>query len=100
MSRVGERTLLKNLGMWLGKLTIIARDMPIKRRNLAVKELLLEGYDTSRFIVVIPFVCKVVEQCLYSSVFRPPNPWLTAIMSCICMSKGVLQWMVSTLKNK
>jgi len=40
----------------------------------------LEGYDTQRLIVVIPFVCKVLEQCSRSSVFKPPNPWLVAIL--------------------
>ena len=40
----------------------------------------MEGYDTQRLIVVIPFVCKVLEQCIHSSVFKPPNPWLVAIL--------------------
>lgn len=42
--------------------------------------MLLEGYDSNRLIVVIPFVCKVLEQCSESKVFRPPNPWLMAIL--------------------
>lgn len=40
----------------------------------------MEGYDTQRLIVVIPFVCKVLEQCGHSNIFRPPNPWLIAIL--------------------
>jgi CCR4-NOT transcription complex subunit 1 len=28
----------------------------------------------------MPFVCKVLEQCKDSKVFRPPNPWLMAIL--------------------
>ncbi|KAJ3039081.1 hypothetical protein HDV00_012639 [Rhizophlyctis rosea] len=75
----GERSLLKNLGTWLGGITL-AKNKPIKHKNLAVKDLLLEGYDSNRLIVVIPFVCKVLEQCNSSKVFRPPNPWLMAIM--------------------
>ncbi|KAJ3055880.1 hypothetical protein HK097_008877 [Rhizophlyctis rosea] len=75
----GERSLLKNLGTWLGGITL-AKNKPIKHKNLAVKELLLEGYDSNRLIVVIPFVCKVLEQCNASKVFQPPNPWLMAIM--------------------
>jgi CCR4-NOT transcription complex subunit 1 len=74
-----ERTLLKNLGSWLGLITV-AKNSPIKHRNLAFKSLLLQGYDTKRLLVVIPFVCKVLEQCHGSKVFRPPNPWLMAIM--------------------
>ncbi|KAJ3415017.1 hypothetical protein HDV05_005662 [Chytridiales sp. JEL 0842] len=74
-----ERSLLKNLGTWLGGITL-AKNKPIKHKNLAFKDLLLEGYDCDRLIVVIPFVCKVLEQCHASKVFKPPNPWLMAIM--------------------
>ncbi|BGP21039.1 hypothetical protein JCM10213_002926 [Rhodosporidiobolus nylandii] len=74
-----ERTLLKNLGSWLGGLTL-AKDKPIKQSNIAFKQLLIEGYDSNRLIVAIPFVCKVLEQCAKSRVFRPPNPWLMAIL--------------------
>ncbi|GAA5963421.1 hypothetical protein JCM21900_000443, partial [Sporobolomyces salmonicolor] len=74
-----ERTLLKNLGSWLGGLTL-AKDKPIKQQNIAFKELLIQGYDSERLIVAIPFVCKVLEQCAKSRVFRPPNPWLMAIL--------------------
>jgi CCR4-NOT transcription complex subunit 1 len=74
-----ERTLLKNLGSWLGGLTL-AKDKPIKQSNIAFKQLLIEGYDSNRLIVAIPFVCKVLEQCAKSKVFKPPNPWLMAIL--------------------
>lgn len=93
-----ERNLLKNLGSWLGGITL-ARNKPIRHKNIAFKvrtpiccldshtelkfllqDLLLEGYDTDRLIVVIPFVCKVLEQCNKSIVFKPPNPWLMAIL--------------------
>lgn len=74
-----ERTLLKNLGSWLGGLTV-AKNKPIKQQNIAFKDLLIQGYDSNRLIVAIPFVCKVLEQCAKSRVFRPPNPWLMAIL--------------------
>ena len=74
-----ERSSLKNLGAWLGSISL-AKERPIKHKNLAFKELLLEGYEHKRLIVVIPFVCKVLEQSSHSKVFRPPNPWLNAIM--------------------
>ncbi|RFU35374.1 hypothetical protein B7463_g978, partial [Scytalidium lignicola] len=74
-----ERTHLKNLGGWLGSLTL-ARDKPIKHRNIAFKQLLLEAFDTQRLIVVIPFVCKVLIQGEKSTVFKPPNPWLMDII--------------------
>ncbi|KAK0709555.1 CCR4-Not complex component, Not1-domain-containing protein [Lasiosphaeria miniovina] len=74
-----ERTHLKNLGGWLGLLTL-ARDKPIKQKNVAFKQLLIEAHDTKRLIVVIPFVCKVLIQGASSNIFRPPNPWLMEII--------------------
>lgn len=74
-----ERSLLNNLGIWLGGITLM-KNLPIKHKNLSFKDLLLEGFDSDRLIVVIPFVCKVMETCVASKVFKPPNPWLMAIM--------------------
>ncbi|KAH8666309.1 CCR4-Not complex component, Not1-domain-containing protein [Xylariales sp. PMI_506] len=79
MQNSTERTHLKHLGAWLGLLTI-ARDQPIKHRNIAFKQLLVEAYDTKRLIVVIPFVCKVLIQGAKSTIYRPPNPWLMDIL--------------------
>ena len=75
-----ERTILKNVGAWLGSITL-ARDRPIKHKNLSFKDLLIEGYENGRLIVAIPFVCKTLEPCARSKVFRPPNPWLMAVVS-------------------
>lgn len=75
-----ERAILKNLGSWLGSLTL-ARNKPIMYKNLSFKELLLEGYDSNRLIVAIPFVCKILEACSKSVIFKPPNPWLMAVIS-------------------
>lgn len=79
MQNSTERTHLKNLGGWLGLLTL-ARDRPIKHKNIAFKQLLIEAHDTKRLIVVIPFVCKVLLQGATSAVFRTPNPWLMDII--------------------
>lgn len=74
-----ERAHLKNLGGWLGMLTL-ARDKPIRHQNIAFKQLLIEAHDTKRLVVVLPFVCKVLDQGRSSTVFRPPNPWLMDII--------------------
>ena len=79
MQNQTERVHLKNLGGWLGSLTL-ARDKPIKHKNIAFKQLLLEAYDTQRLLMVIPFVCKVLVQGHVSTVFKPPNPWLMDII--------------------
>ncbi|KAG6897848.1 hypothetical protein C0992_010336 [Termitomyces sp. T32_za158] len=75
-----DRNTLKNVGSWLGTITL-ARDQPIRHKNLSFKDLLIEGYESGRLIVAIPFVCKTLEPCVKSKVFKPPNPWLMAVIS-------------------
>lgn len=75
-----ERSHLKNIGCWLGSLTI-AKDKPIKHKNIYFKELLIEAFDSQRLIVVIPFTCKVLAQAMKSTIFKPPNPWLMDVLS-------------------
>src|SRR5699024_9811883 len=75
-----DRTHVKNLGAWLGSLTI-AKDKPIKHKNIYFKELLVEGFDSQRLMVVIPFTCKVLLQATKSRIFKPPNPWLMDILA-------------------
>ncbi|TGZ79593.1 Not1-domain-containing protein [Ascodesmis nigricans] len=79
LSNSTERGHLKNLGSWLGGLTI-AKDRPIKFKNISFKDLLIEGFQTDRLTVVLPFTCKVLEQATKSTVFKPPNPWIMAIL--------------------
>jgi CCR4-NOT transcription complex subunit 1 len=80
ISSSSERRVLKNLASWLGQLTL-ARNKPILHRNLSFKDLLLEGFDTDRLIVAIPFICAILEQCSRSRIFQPPNPWLMAVLA-------------------
>ena len=75
LSSSSERSLLKNLGSWLGLLTI-AKNRPIRSKHLDLKALILEAFDSGRLIAVIPFCAKVLEACADSRVFRLPNPWL------------------------
>ncbi|KAI1827358.1 Not1-domain-containing protein [Xylaria intraflava] len=79
MQSATDRTHLKYLGAWLGLLTL-ARDQPIRHKNIAFKQLLIEAHDTKRLVVVVPFVCKVLIQASKSTIFRPPNPWLMDII--------------------
>ncbi|RPB11593.1 Not1-domain-containing protein [Morchella conica CCBAS932] len=79
MQNASERTYLKQLASWLGGLTI-AKDKPIKFKNVSFKDLIIEGYITERLSVVLPFTRKVLEQSTKSTVFKPPNPWLMAII--------------------
>lgn len=79
MQNTNERNHLKSLATWLGSLTL-SRDKPIKHKNIAFKQLLTEGYETQRLIIVIPFVCKVLAQGKFSTVFKPSNPWVMDIV--------------------
>ena len=74
-----ERGTLKTLAHWLGGLTL-AKNKPILHNNVSFKDLLLEGYDSARLIVVIPFVCRILEQCGKSKVFTAQNAWVMGIL--------------------
>uniref|UniRef100_I3JK89 CCR4-NOT transcription complex subunit 1 n=1 Tax=Oreochromis niloticus TaxID=8128 RepID=I3JK89_ORENI len=77
-----DRSLLKNLGHWLGMITL-AKNKPILYTDLEVKSLLLEAYvkGQQELLYVVPFVAKVLESSVRSMVFRPQNPWTMAIMN-------------------
>lgn len=79
VSTLQSRKALQNVGSWLGLITL-ARDKPIRFKHVDFKSLLIEGFDSSRLIVAVPFVAKVLEQCSKSQVFKLPNPWLNAIL--------------------
>jgi len=74
-----ERGTLKTVAGWLGGLTL-AKNKPILHNNISLKDLLLEGYDNNRLIVVIPFVCRILEQCKKSTVFNAQNAWVNGIL--------------------
>lgn len=74
------RTLLKNIGSWLGRITL-GRNVPIMSRNLDVKQVLFHAYENGAMIAALPFVCKAMEYIKHSKIFKPPNPWTTAILS-------------------
>jgi CCR4-NOT transcription complex subunit 1 len=74
-----ERSYLKNLGIWLGQITL-AKNRPILQIMLDCKELLLQGYETGKLIAVAPFLAKTMEGAKNSVIFRPPNPWLMGIL--------------------
>ncbi|KAI0564695.1 CCR4-NOT subunit 1 TTP binding [Gracilaria domingensis] len=75
-----DRGILKSLGSWIGSLTL-ARNKPILRRELDLKDALLNAYSNGRLTTVIPFVAKVLEACKDSVVFKPTNPWVRGVLS-------------------
>ncbi|XP_026438629.1 CCR4-NOT transcription complex subunit 1-like [Papaver somniferum] len=74
-----ERSLLKNLGSWLGKLTI-GRNQVLRAREIDPKALIIEAYEKGLMIAVIPFTSKILEPCQSSLAYRPPNPWTMGIL--------------------
>ncbi|XP_018024179.1 CCR4-NOT transcription complex subunit 1 isoform X2 [Hyalella azteca] len=77
-----DKSLLKNLGHWLGLLTL-AKNKPILHIDINFKSLLIEAYlkGTQEMQYVVPFVTKVLESCGKSKVFKPPNPWTMSLMN-------------------
>lgn len=75
-----ERSLLKNLGSWLGKLTI-GRNQALRAREIDPKLLIIEAYEKGLMIAVIPFTSKILEPCQSSLAYQPPNPWTMGILS-------------------
>uniref|UniRef100_A0A6N2L7C3 CCR4-NOT transcription complex subunit 1 n=1 Tax=Salix viminalis TaxID=40686 RepID=A0A6N2L7C3_SALVM len=74
-----ERSLLKNLGSWLGRLTI-GRNQVLRAREIDPKSLIIEAYEKGLMIAVIPFTSKVLEPCQNSLAYQPPNPWTMGIL--------------------
>ncbi|KAF5731634.1 Ccr4-not transcription complex putative isoform 1 [Tripterygium wilfordii] len=74
-----ERSLLKNLGSWLGKLTI-GRNQVLRAREIDPKSLIIEAYEKGLMIAVIPFTSKILEPCQSSIAYQPPNPWTMGIL--------------------
>ncbi|EEC74335.1 hypothetical protein OsI_09623 [Oryza sativa Indica Group] len=75
-----ERSLLKNLGSWLGKFTI-GRNQALLAKEIDPKVLIVEAYEKGLMIAVIPFTSKILEPCRSSIAYRPPNPWTMGILS-------------------
>ncbi|CAM0956224.1 unnamed protein product [Alopecurus aequalis] len=75
-----ERSLLKNLGSWLGKLTI-GRNQTLRAKEIDPKILIVEAYERGLMIAVVPFTSKILEPCHSSIAYRPPNPWTMGILS-------------------
>ncbi|KAK8969351.1 hypothetical protein KSP40_PGU002018 [Platanthera guangdongensis] len=74
-----ERSLLKNLGSWLGKFTI-GRNQVLRAKELDPKILIIEAYEKGLMIAVIPFTSKIMEPCQNSLAYQPPNPWTMGIL--------------------
>lgn len=50
-------------------------------------------------LYVVPFVAKIIESSAKSRVFRPPNPWVMAIMSVLVELHQVPDLKVSNYRS-
>ena len=89
-----DKNCLKNLGAWLGSITL-AIDEPIKHRNIGFRELLLDSYKSHRLEIVVPFVTRVLQQAIDSKVFSPPNPWTVGILKVLLELNQKANWKLS-----
>jgi CCR4-NOT transcription complex subunit 1 len=71
-SSFGNRQLLKNLGLWLGSITI-ARNEPILYDDLNLKAILLDAFFRGQheLLYVVPFVTKILLATRNSLIFPP-----------------------------
>lgn len=63
-----ERSLLKNLGSWLGRLTI-GRNYVLRAREIDPKSLIVEVIAAISF-KLISFICNTQSNCRYELCFR------------------------------
>ncbi|KRX58418.1 CCR4-NOT transcription complex subunit 1 [Trichinella sp. T9] len=76
-----DRMLLKNLGHWLGMITI-GQEQPILSKYLDLKSLLVEAFwkGQQELIYVVPFTAKVLESCANNKIFHVNCPWTLNIL--------------------
>ncbi|XP_076942862.1 uncharacterized protein LOC143612873 [Bidens hawaiensis] len=75
-----ERSLLKNLGGWLGKITI-GRNHVLRANQIDPTALVIEAYEKGLMIAVIPFTSKILESCSNSLAYQLPNPWTMGVLA-------------------
>lgn len=69
MANFSDRSLLKNLGHFLGMITL-AKNKPILLDNIDLKMLMIEAYNKGQqeLLFIVPFIAKVLESCSKSKV--------------------------------
>lgn len=65
-----HRTVLKNLGYWLGQITL-ARNKPLKGKHMDLKNTLLDAFENGRLTAVLPLVCKAAGGSCAATMIVP-----------------------------
>ena len=83
-----ERTLIKQLGGWLG-LQTFAQNKPVLAKEMDFKAMITDAYQRGRMIAVLPFVEKVLAGCKQSKVFKANNPMIHGILALLAEIHGM-----------
>lgn len=73
-----EKNRLKNLGKWLGAVTIGA-SLPMLQRDLCLKDLIVDAFDREQLELVLPFVSRVLS-AVPRSKLDVNNVWLRSVL--------------------
>lgn len=65
---VTQRNILKQLGRWIGRMTI-GRNEPLRYNHLALRPLLLRAYSSGQLVVVLSVVTEIL-------MFTKDSQWL------------------------
>jgi len=87
--QLNDKNVLKNLGSWLGLLTL-ARNKPIILKEFDIKGIIVEGYENKKLDYILPLVCKILTHGSQpGSVFKPKNAWMNAVLSILVEISGL-----------
>lgn len=75
-----SKKAMKNLAAFMGIITI-GDNKPILAKDLDLKEILIEGYNTGGITLPLVLICQILRRAQNSKVFKPNNPWMRAIFS-------------------
>ena len=101
LDELTERTFMKSLGHWLGKLTL-SRNKPILAKDLDFREILLNAFESGKLNIIVPFVSKILENSINSKVFTLKNPWIRAVLSIlnsISITQGLRNNIIFEIKD-
>jgi CCR4-NOT transcription complex subunit 1 len=88
ITQTNERTLIKQLGAWLG-LQTFAQNKPVLAKDMDFKAMITDAYQRGRMIAVLPFVEKVLAGCKQSKVFKANNPMIHGILALLAEIHGM-----------
>lgn len=71
---------LKNLAVSLSQVTLL-KNKPLLSKDINLKDMILEAYQSGKLLIAVAFVCKFLEQSAKSKIFHNKNPWIVSILS-------------------